>query len=180
VAANNDFSSPIPEFRQAQIAYVKELIRMAADLEVRVMRVFLAWPGVTQHPQLAQYGIARGLWETTHDKFTPQETWNWCREGPVECARYAGDAGVTLALQNHAPVIKDHQDILRMVHAVNSPFLKVCLDAPIMPDKSPKVIQEAAQAVGPLQVLSHFGVTMNAPPIGRSRARIITRLSFGR
>ena len=62
-----------------------------------------------------------------------------------------------MALQNHAPVIKDHHDVLRMVQEVGSPALKVCLDAPIMPDKSPPVIQAAVRAVGPLQVLSHFG-----------------------
>jgi sugar phosphate isomerase/epimerase len=157
VAANNDFSSPIPEARECQIAYVRELVRMAADLRVRLMRVFLAWPGVTRHPQLARYDIARGLWKTIHEPFTAEETWNWCREGLTECARYAADAGVTLALQNHAPVIKDHHDVLRMVQEVGSPALKVCLDAPIMPDKSPPVIQAAARAVGPLQVLSHFG-----------------------
>jgi len=157
VAANNDFSSPIPEVRQCQIAYMRELIRMAADLRVPVMRVFLAWPGVTQHPQLARYDLARGLWKTIHEPFTPEETWNWCREGLTECARYAADAGVTLALQNHAPVIQDHQDVLRMVQEVKSPSLKVCLDVPIMPDKSPAVIRAAARAVGHLQVLSHFG-----------------------
>jgi sugar phosphate isomerase/epimerase len=157
VAANNDFSSPIPEVRECQTAYVRELIRMAADLRVRIMRVFLAWPGVTRHPQLAQYDVARALWETAHRQFTGPETWNWCREGLTECARYAGNAGVTLALQNHAPVIKDHHDVLRMVQEVNSPHLKVCLDAPIMPDRSRTAIQEAARAVGPLQVLSHFG-----------------------
>jgi sugar phosphate isomerase/epimerase len=157
VAANNDFSSPIPEVRECQIAYVKELIRMAADLQARTLRLFLAWPGVTKHPQLARYDLARGFWKTIHEPFTTEETWDWCREGLTECARYAGDAGIVLALQNHAPVIKDHQDVLRMVHEVNSPHLKVSLDVPIMPDKSPEVIREAARAVGSLQVLSHFG-----------------------
>ncbi|MBI4657652.1 MAG: TIM barrel protein [Verrucomicrobia bacterium] len=157
VAANNDFSSPIPEIRECQIAYVRELIRMAADLQAKTLRVFLAWPGVTKHPQIARYDIARGLWKTIHEHFSPEETWVWCREGLAECARYAGDAGIILALQNHAPVIHDHRDVLRMVREVNSPHLKVCLDAPIMPDKSPSVIQEAARAVGSLQVLSHFG-----------------------
>ena len=157
VAANNDFSSPIPEQREAQIAYVRELIRMAADLKARTLRVFLAWPGVTRHPQLARYDLARGFWKSLHEPFSPQETWDWCRQGLVECARYAGDAGITLALQNHAPVIKDHQDVLRMVREVDSPHLKVCLDVPIMPDKSPAIIREAARAVGALQVLSHFG-----------------------
>jgi sugar phosphate isomerase/epimerase len=67
------------------------------------------------------------------------------------------NAGVTLALQNHRPVIKDWPDVLRMVKEVNSPALKVCLDAPLMLDKSAASMGEAARAVGPLQVLSHFG-----------------------
>lgn len=157
VAANNDFSSPMPERRECQIAYVKELIRMTADLGARTLRVFLAWPGVTKHPQVAQYAVARDIWKYTHEKFSEEETWAWCREGTAECARYAQDAGVTLALQNHAPVIRDYQDVLKMVHEVNSPNLKVSLDVPIMVDKSPESIQRAAKAVGNLQVLSHFG-----------------------
>jgi protein FrlC len=157
VAANNDFSSPIPEYRECQIAYVKELIQMTSDLGARTLRMFLAWPGVTKHPQIAQCTIARDIWKYTHEKFTEQEIWAWCREGMAECARYAQDAGVILALQNHAPVIRDYRDVLRMVKEVNSPSLKVSLDAPIMADKSPENIRRAAKVVGDLQVLSHFG-----------------------
>jgi sugar phosphate isomerase/epimerase len=120
--------------------------------------MFLAWPGVTKHPQIAQYTIAKDIWKYTHENFTTeQEIWAWCREGMAECARYAEDAGVILALQNHAPVIRDYKDVLKMVKEVNSPNLKVSLDAPIMPDKSPENIRRAAKAVGDLQVLSHFG-----------------------
>lgn len=157
VAANNDFSSPIPEYRECQIAYVKELIRMTSDLGARTLRMFLAWPGVTKHPQIAQYTIARDIWKYIHQKFKAEEIWAWCREGMVECTRYAENAGVILALQNHAPVIRDYRDVLKMVKEVNSPNLKVSLDAPIMADKSPENIQRAAKAVGDLQVLSHFG-----------------------
>jgi sugar phosphate isomerase/epimerase len=157
VAANNDFSSPIPEYRECQIAYVKELIRMTSDLGARTLRMFLAWPGVTKHPQIAQYAIARNIWKHTHEKFSEDEIWSWCREGMAECARYAEEAGVILALQNHAPVIRDYRDVLRMVEEVDSPNLKVSLDAPIMADKSPENIRRAAKAVGDLQVLSYFG-----------------------
>jgi len=157
VAANNDFSSPIPEYRECQIAYVKELIRMTADLGARTLRMFLAWPGVTLHPQVAEYSIARNIWQVTHEKFTEEETWEWCFNGMKECTKYAEDAGIILALQNHAPVIKDYRDVLTMVNEINSPSLKVSLDAPIMVDKSAENIQTAAQAVGDLQVLSHFG-----------------------
>jgi sugar phosphate isomerase/epimerase len=157
VAANNDFSNPVPEVREAQICFLRELIRMTSDFEAPVLRVFLGWWGVTRHPQLATYDIVKRLWPVVHEKFSDEEIWGWCRDALIECARYAGDAGVTLALQNHRPIIKDHHDVLRMVHEVGSPHLKICLDAPLMPDKSAAAIREAARAVGPLQVLSHFG-----------------------
>jgi sugar phosphate isomerase/epimerase len=157
VAANNDFSNPVPEVREAQICFVRELCRMAADLKAPTVRVFLAWWGVTRHPQLATYDIAEGYWPIVHEKFSPEEIWGWCREALVECARYAGDYGVTLALQNHRPIINDHHDVLRMVKEVNSSHLKVCLDAPLMSDKSSAAIHQAARDVGALQVLSHFG-----------------------
>jgi sugar phosphate isomerase/epimerase len=167
VAANNDFSSPIPEHRECQITYVRELIRMASDFGARTLRVFFAWPGVTKHPEIASYSIARAVWDVTHEHFSEEETWAWCRQSLIECAHYAGDAGLTLALQNHRPVIKDYQDVLRMVREVNSPHLKVCLDVPIMPDKSAENIRRAAQAVGSLQVLSHFGGEYERGPDGK-------------
>jgi len=157
VAANNDFSNPVPEVRESQIAYVRELIRMTSDLGAGNLRVFLAWWGITRHPQLATYRIAEGLWPIVHQEFSEEEIWGWCRDSLIECARYAEDTGVTLALQNHPPVIRDHNDVLRMVKEVGSPGLKVCLDAPLLPDKSTDSIRRAAASVGPLQVLSHFG-----------------------
>jgi sugar phosphate isomerase/epimerase len=169
VAANNDFSNPVPEVREAQICFLSELIRMTADLGAPDLRVFLAWWGVTRHPKLATYDIAEGLWPIVHEKFSNEEMWGWCRDALIECARYAGDAGVTLALQNHRPIIKDHHDVLRMVKEVGSPHLKVCLDVPLMADKSAAAIHQAARDVGSLQVLSHFGGEYDERPDGTIR-----------
>jgi sugar phosphate isomerase/epimerase len=166
VAANNDFSNPVPEVREAQICYLRELIRMTADLGANRLRVFLAWWGITRHPRLASYDIAEGFWPVVHAKFAEEEIWGWCREALIECARYAREMGVTLALQNHKPLIKDHEDVLRMVREVNSPHLKVCLDAPLMPDKSAEAMLAAARAVGSLQVMSHFGGEFDRNPDG--------------
>jgi sugar phosphate isomerase/epimerase len=142
---------------------------MTSDLGAQTLRVFLAWWGITRHPQLATYDIAEGFWPVIHEKFTYEEIWEWCREALVECARYAGDAGVTLALQNHRPVIKDHHDVLRMVKEVGSPHLKVSLDAPLMSDKSAAAMRQAAREVGRLQVLSHFGGEFERRPDGSIR-----------
>jgi sugar phosphate isomerase/epimerase len=169
VAANNDFSNPVPEVREAQVCFVRDLIRMTADLGAPTLRVFLAWWGVTRHPQLATYDIAEGYWPIVHEKFTEEEIWGWCREALAECARYAGDAGVTLALQNHKPLIYNHGDLLRMIREVDSPHVKACLDAPLMPDRSTAGIRDGAEAVGPLQALTHFGGEFERRPDGSIR-----------
>lgn len=167
VAGNNDFSSPITEHRECQLLYVRELIRVASDLRAKVVRVFLGWPGVTQQPQLASYDVPRTLWRTAHRGIPPEQTWARCRDGLIECARYAGDAGVTLALQNHKPIIEKYQDMLRMVKEVNSPHLKVSLDAPLLTVKTPEYIRQAALDAGALQVLSHFGGEYKRGPDGK-------------
>jgi sugar phosphate isomerase/epimerase len=139
---------------------------MTADMGAKNLRVFLAWWGITRHPKLASYDIPENYWPIVHEKFSEEEIWGWCREALIECAGYAKDQGVTLALQNHKPLIKDHRDVLRMVREVNSPHLKICLDAPLMPDKSAAAMREAAQAVGSLQVMSHFGGEFDRNPDG--------------
>ena len=159
VAANNDFSSPIPEHRESQLVYVRELIRMTADLGAPVLRMFCAWPGVTLGPSGGQYDIAKRVWRIAQHEAGEQYAWDRCRDGLVEAARWAADHGVTLALQNHPPVTANHRDMLRMIAEVNSTALKACFDAPLayMDGLTPAAMREAAHEVGALQALSHFG-----------------------
>lgn len=157
VAANNDFSSPIPEQRESQLAYVRELVRMTADLGAPTLRMFAAWPGVTLSPNGGRYDIARRVWADAHQDDSAEETWNRCRDGLIECGEWAADAGVTLALQNHPPVINSAQDMLRMIREVGSPALKACFDAPLARKQGVTSMQEAVNDVGALQVLTHFG-----------------------
>jgi sugar phosphate isomerase/epimerase len=157
VAANNDFSSPVPEQREGQLTYVRDLIRMTADLGAKTLRVFAAWPGLTMTPEGARYTKARQVWRDAHLDTPAEQTWAWCRDGLIEASRWAGDAGVTLALQNHAPVTNNPGDMLRMIREVDSPHLKACLDAPLAAQQEVSSMQDAAREVAGLQVLSHFG-----------------------
>jgi len=162
VAANNDFSSPIPEHRECQLAYLRDLIRMTADLGAKVVRVFAAWPGVTitHSPRGGAYKFSNDIWQYTHKYCVDEEAFAWVRQCLAESARHAGEHGVTLALQNHPPVTHGYKDVLRLVREVASSHLKVCLDAPLLAQVeklSADRIVEVAREVGPLQVLSHFG-----------------------
>ena len=169
VAANNDFSSPVPEYRESQLLYVRDLIRMTADLGARTLRMFAAWPGVTVSPEGATYMTARRLWRDAHHGLSAEQTWEWCRDGLSESARIAGDAGVTLALQNHAPVTNSPGDVLRMIAEIGSPHLKACIDAPLAARQGVSSMQQAAKEVGALQVLSHYGGEYDRAPDGRVR-----------
>ena len=171
VAANNDFGSPVPEQRESQLVYVRDLIQMTAALGAPVLRMFAAWPGVTCGENGGAYEVARRIWRVAHEAVPPEQTWAWCRDGLLESARAAGDCGVTLALQNHAPVIENYRDMLRMI---NSPHLKACLDAPLVNwQKDP--MREAALATGSLQVLSHFGGEYDRGPAGDIRSFVRER-----
>ncbi len=158
VGALNDFSSPVAEQREAQLAAVRDLVRMTSDLDAGILRVFLGWTGSTRAAEGgARYDIAQKAWDAAHEDFAEQEIWGFCRDALVEAARFAGEHGVVLALQNHRPILRTYRQLLQMVREVGSPHLKVCLDAPLMLDKSPASMHQAAQEVGPLQVMSHFG-----------------------
>lgn len=166
VAANNDFSSPVPEQRESQLLYVRELIRMTAALGAPVLRVFAAWPGVTLTADAGRYDIARRHWTALHEEFSAEQAWDASRDGLAEAARWAADAGVTLALQNHPPVTNTPDDMLRMIREVGSPALKACLDAPLARKQNVADMRDAVRDVGPLQVLSHFGGEYEERPDG--------------
>lgn len=170
VAGNNDFSSPVPEHREAQLVYMRELMRMTADLGAKVLRVFLGWPGVTLLPQGGgRYDIAQAVWKAAHKEFTEEQTWAWCRQGMEEASRLAGDFGLTLALQNHAPVInRGYLDVLKMVREVSSPHLKICFDARLEHSLDEAGVRKAVNEVGPLQSLWHFGGEFDEGPGGIS------------
>ena len=167
VAANNDFSSPIPEHRESQLVYTRELMRMTADLGAKIMRIFLAWPGVTVLPRGGgRYDIAKAVWQTAHQDFTPEQTWARCRQGLHEASKLAGEFGIVLALQNHPPVIDSYLDTLRMVKEVASPHLKVCFDARLEHHLNDVDVRKAVNEVGSLQTLWHFGGEYDRGPDG--------------
>lgn len=157
VASNNDLSSPVTEHRECQLLMLREQIRLARDLGAPVVRVFLAWPGVIMRDGLATYDVARQRWEQLWRDTTWLEAWSYCREALREAVRYAEEDGIVLALQNHAPVLRHQRDMLDMIAEVDSPWLRACLDAPLLTSHDDVFVREAVLQTGGLQVHTHFG-----------------------
>jgi sugar phosphate isomerase/epimerase len=161
VAANNDFSSPVPEHRECQLLMVKETARLARDLGAKIVRLFAAWPGVPIHEGVGTYDLTRGNEFYTFQRQYPYTTrldrYNFVKDCLKEAAKMGEEFGVTMALQNHAPLIRGWKDTYDLVKEVNSPWLKICLDLPIFENLQKDYVANAVRNVGNLQVHSHFG-----------------------
>ena len=156
-AANNNFASIVPEQIENELLMVREQIRVTKQLGARVLRVFAAWRGIVMKNGVATYEIP----EKYHSYYGALDY--ELRQSIVnclkECAKWAEDAGVVLALQNHHPIIEDYQDMLDIVSWVDSPFVQCCLDAPCCgwtkERQSDEYLEKAVRDVGKKQMISH-------------------------
>lgn len=178
VASNNDFASPVPEHRECQLLMVREQIRLCRDLGGRVVRLFFAWPGITLNAEgLADYQFARHIWHDASRYSTRREQWTAVLTCLREAARMAEDAGVTVALQNHEPLLRHYRDMLDMIAEVESPALRACLDVPMLERQDDGYVEQAVRETGRLQAHSHFGGEFERGTDGRARQR---QYEFGR
>ena len=166
IAAYNDFSSPVEEHRENELLMTRELIRLAADLGAPVVRVFAMWSGVTRRDGCITYDVARYHIDHRFPGTTQLERWCHVRDCLAEAAEMAEDAGVTLALQNHKPIIETWQHMLDFIHEVGSPALKACLDSPLLSCHTENDYREAIEATGDLMVHTHYGGRFERRPDG--------------
>ncbi len=156
-AANNNFASIVPEHIENELLMVREQIRVTKELGAPVLRLFASWRGITKRNGIASY-------ETTAKYHSFYGALNYELHQSIvsclkECCGWAEEAGITLALQNHHPIIEDYHDMLDFVHEVNSPWLKCCLDAPCCgwtaEHQADSYLEKAVEETGNLQVLTH-------------------------
>ena len=160
VESMSNFASPLMEERENNLAMMRLVIDLASDLEVRLVKVFAAWPGVVNdEDETAFYGPYDKA--SYYKKLYPRDLRRWRRavEGLRETADYAAERGVTLALQNHAPVLRaGYEDTLAMVREIDRPNVGLCLDVPLFEHRqSDEYIREAVRACGAHVRLTHFG-----------------------
>ena len=160
VESLSNFASPLMEERENNLAMMREVLDLAADLDVRLVKVFAAWPGVVNdEDDTAFYGPYQR--DSYYKKLYPPDLRRWRRavEGLRETADWAAERGITLALQNHAPVLRTgYEDALAMMREVDRPNVGLCLDVPLFKERqSDDYVVEAVRACGDRILLTHYG-----------------------
>ncbi len=160
VESMSNFAGRYMEERENNLAMMRTVLDLASDLGVSLVKVFAAWPGlVNDEESLAMYAAyERGL---HYKRLYPPDLRRWQRavDGITEVTGWAADLGITVVLQNHAPVTTPgYEDALAMVREIDRPNLRLCLDAPLFYERqSDAYVREAVCECRDLIAYSHFG-----------------------
>ncbi|MGE5495602.1 MAG: sugar phosphate isomerase/epimerase family protein [Burkholderiales bacterium] len=177
VAANNNFVSPVPEQIENELLMVREQIRVAKELGAPVLRLFVAWRGIVFRNGIATYEVTAR--NNTYYEALDYELRMRAVECFKECSKWAEDAGVILALQNHHPIIEDYHDMLDFVKWVDSPNFKCAFDVPCLgwtkEVQDDEYVAQAVREVGDLQVISHANAEFEEDSDGTIRMITIDR-----
>jgi sugar phosphate isomerase/epimerase len=160
VESMSNFTSRHMEERENNLAMMRTVLDLASDLGVGLVKIFAAWPGLVDDEEaVAMYATyERGL---HYKRLYPPDLRRWQRavDGIGEVAGWAADLGLTLVLQNHAPVTTPgYEDALAMVREIDRPNLRLCLDAPLFYERqSDAYVREAVGECRDYIAYSHFG-----------------------
>src|SRR5688500_7339958 len=160
VESMSNFTSRYMEDRENNLAMMRSVLDLAGDLGVDQVKVFAAWPGlVNDEEKIALYAqYDRGNY---YKRLYPGDLRKWHRaiEGIREVADWANDMGITLLLQNHAPVITPgYEDVLAMTREIDRKNVKISLDVPLFYDRQADAyVREAVNACKELLAYTHYG-----------------------
>lgn len=133
-AVGNAFTSPDESKRREQLEMVKTWIDHSVTLGAPGIRVFAG-------------NVAEGS--------TEEEAFRWTVECLRECAGYAEERGIMVALENHGGITKTADATIRLVEAVGHDWLGVNLDCGNFPEEPYEEIAKTA----PYAVTAHAKVS---------------------
>jgi sugar phosphate isomerase/epimerase len=124
-STHQTFMSPDKTVRQKNVDLVKSQIETAYALGIPTMRV-----------NTGRWGTSKDFDELMKNKgiepilpgHTEDEGFGWVIDGYTECLKTAEKCGVTLGLENHWGLGRTPEGVIRIVTAINSPWLQVTLD----------------------------------------------------
>ena len=154
LSIHQDFVDPDKAVRDQNIEHTLRCIDIAHELGISYIRLNSGrWNTIKSFDELM---ANRGI-EPILPGFTEDDGFNWCIESITECLPAAEKAGVVLALENHWGLTRTPEGLLRIVNAIDSPWLGVLMDTGnFLEDPYGKLEQIAAQAVF-VQAKTYYG-----------------------
>ena len=125
MSTHQGFVSPDAEIRKRNVDLTNSQIELAYKLGIPTMRVNTGRWGTTR--SFDQLMKDRGI-EKPLDGYTDEDAFPWVIDALGECAKVAEKCGVVMGLENHWGLGLTPEGILRIVDAVDSPWLQITTD----------------------------------------------------
>lgn len=125
LSTHQGFVSPDAEERKANIAKTVASIELAYKLGIPTIRVNTGrWGTSRDFDELMKN---RGI-EPPLPGYTDEDAFPWVIESLKQCLPAAAECGVVLGLENHWGLGRTAEGVLRIVDAIDSPWLRVTMD----------------------------------------------------
>ena len=154
LSTHQDFVDPDADERQKNVERTIASIRLAADLGIPTMRVNTGrWNTSGDFNELMKN---RGI-EPPIEGYTDEDAFPWVIAALEKCLPHAEKAGVVLGLENHWGLGLTPEGVLRIVDAIDSPWLGVTMDTGnFLEDPYERLAKIAPQTVY-VQAKTYFG-----------------------
>jgi L-ribulose-5-phosphate 3-epimerase len=125
MSTHQDFVTPDPEERQRNVDLTVHQIELAYKLGIPTIRVNTGrWGTSSSFDELmANRGIEPPL-----EGYSDEDAYPWVIDSLAACLPTAERCGVVLGLENHWGLGRTPEGVLRIVDAIDSPWLRVTLD----------------------------------------------------
>lgn len=124
-ATHQGFVSPDADIRQRNIDHTIKCIELTYRLGIPTMRINTGRWGTTK--SFDKLMKNRGI-EPALAGYTEDNAFKWVIESIEKCLPVAEKRGVVLGLENHWGLARTPRGVLKIIQAINSPWLKVTLD----------------------------------------------------
>jgi len=153
-STHQGFISPDPEYRKENIEKTKHQIELAYELGIPTMRLNTGrWGTIKSFDELmANKGI-----EPVLEGYTEEDGFKWVIDAISECLPVAERCGVVLGLENHWGLGRTADGVLRIVNALNSPWLQVTADTGNFLENQYEQFAKLAPKAFLVQAKTYFG-----------------------
>jgi sugar phosphate isomerase/epimerase len=153
-STHQGFVSPDKAVRQKNIDHTLKCIDLAYRLGIPTLRVNTGrWNTIKSFDDLmANRGIEPNL-----EGHSDDEGFKWVIDSLQQCLAAAEQAGVTMGLENHWGLGRTADGVMRIVDAINSPWLKVTLDTGNFLEHMYEQMRKLAPHAVLVQAKTYFG-----------------------
>ncbi|MDZ4708581.1 MAG: sugar phosphate isomerase/epimerase family protein [Saprospiraceae bacterium] len=125
LSIHQGFVNPDPEELKKHIAHTIHCMELAADMGIPCMRLNTGRWGTIK--SFDEFMKNRGQ-EPTIAGYTEDDAFKWCIDSIHQCMGRAEELGVLLALENHWGLGSTPEGMIRIMKAVDNPWLQLLMD----------------------------------------------------